>query len=256
MRNKYLANCFTPIAAFILFSSLFLGCSPKVGSLTFERSMIIFNESLIAPDSSAMAMIMPFKSQIDLEMNDILIISEMALAKGQPESLLGNLVADLTLKKGMDYYQAPIDFCLLNNGGLRTALPEGEITRGKVFELMPFENELVVLTLSGQKAEQLFNYVARSEGMPVAGIKMGIQDKKAVNVLINGKPFNPEKEYKVITSDYLANGGDKMAFFKDPLKSEILYVKLRDAIIEFFTEENIAGRNLTSKEDGRIYFYE
>jgi 2',3'-cyclic-nucleotide 2'-phosphodiesterase (5'-nucleotidase family) len=236
--------------------TLLAACSPKFGTLTYNRTIIAINDSLLEPDPAAVAIIQPYKASIDNEMNDVLIYSETALVKGQPESLLGNLVADLTLKKGKELYKMPIDICLLNNGGLRTALPDGEITRGKVFELMPFENELVVLTLTGEKTQQLLNYVARSEGMPIAGVKMGIQKGKAVEVLINGKPFNPEKKYTVITSDYLANGGDKMSFFKEPVDAQVLHKKLRDAIIEYMVEENKAGRKLNPKKDGRVYFYE
>ena len=52
-----------------------------------------------------------------------------------------------------------IDFCLLNNGGLRTSLPQGNITRRKIFELMPFENELVVVTISKEKMTDLKAYL-------------------------------------------------------------------------------------------------
>jgi 2',3'-cyclic-nucleotide 2'-phosphodiesterase (5'-nucleotidase family) len=234
-------------------------CSVRQGKVSYERSFFIIHDSLITPDSAALALIMPYKKKIDKEMNDVLVISEMPLVKGQPESSLGNLIADLVLIKGREYYKAEdgtIDFCLLNNGGLRTALPQGEITRGKVYELMPFENEMTVLTLDGESTRQLFNYIARSEGMPVSGVRMGIQKNTAVRIFINDTPFDPEKNYKIVTSDYLANGGDKMAFFNQPVKRENLNIKLRDAIIEYFIEQNDAGKKLNSNKDGRIYFYE
>ncbi|HET6243953.1 MAG: 5'-nucleotidase C-terminal domain-containing protein [Bacteroidetes bacterium] len=236
--------------------AFFSACSfsPKLASV--ERNFIELNDTLISPDSTTIALISPYKKRIDDEMYGILIHSEMAFVKGQPESLLGNLVADLILKKANEYYQnkgEPIDFCLLNNGGLRSSLPEGEITRGKIFELMPFENELVVLTLSGEKVKMLFNYIASAEGMPVSGIKMGILKSKAVNILINEIPFDENKTYKVVTSDYLAAGGDKMSFFNEPVRMENLNKKLRDAIIEYMKEENGKGNRLKSKLDQRIY---
>jgi 2',3'-cyclic-nucleotide 2'-phosphodiesterase (5'-nucleotidase family) len=89
--------------------------------------------------------------------------------------------------------------------------------------------------------------------MPIAGCKFGVKDSVAMNIEVGGKPFDINQSYKVATSDYLANGGDKMIFFKNPLETEVLGVLLRDAIIEYMTEENKKGKTLTAKLDGRIY---
>lgn len=146
------------------------------------------------------------------------------------------------------------DLCLLNNGGLRATLPKGEITRGKIFELMPFENELVVLTLSGAQTKELFIVLAKFGGMPVSGINIGIADDRPDEVFINDIPFDSSKTYKVVTSDYLANGGGKLQFFNNPLKREDLGIKLRDAIIAYIIEEREKGNKLTSGYDGRIHY--
>ena len=61
-----------------------------------------------------------------------------------PESLLGNFVTDLCLRQ----YSNIADICVMNNGGLRSNLTKGEITRGDIYTLMPFENELVILEFS------------------------------------------------------------------------------------------------------------
>ena len=164
----------------------------------------------------------------------------------------------LILKKANEYYK-PQDgikahLCILNSGGLRTALPKGEITRGKIFELMPFENELTVVTLSGKNALLLFEYLAKAGGAPVSGIKMGIENEMPSRIFVNGEPFDSLKTYKVVTSDYLANGGDKYSFFKEPLQREDLRVKVRDAIMEFIMEEKQNGKALNSHFDGRIYY--
>jgi 2',3'-cyclic-nucleotide 2'-phosphodiesterase (5'-nucleotidase family) len=134
--------------------------------------------------------------------------------------------------------------CILNNGGLRTALPKGEITRGKIFELMPFENELTVITLTGSNAMRMFEYLAGSGGAPVAGIKMGIDNGKPVHVYLGTESFDSLKTYRVVTSDYLANGGDKYSFFKQPLAREDLGIKVRDAIIHFIEKEKKTGKNV------------
>ena len=64
----------------------------------------------------------------------------------------------------------------------------------------------------------------------------------------------PNNYVKVLTSDYLAGGGDKMNFFLDPIKTERVGIKLRDAIIKYCIQENAKGKQLTGKLDGRITF--
>lgn len=207
-------------------------------------------------DENIKSLIEPYKSVLENEMNEVLITSSAEAIKGQPESSLGNLIADITLTEGNNILQKknlPLaDICMLNNGGLRTSLPEGKITVGKIFELMPFENEMVVLTLSGEKAMGLFNYIAKSNGMPLAGATLTIMDEKPENILVGGKAFDAAKTYRIVTSDYLAGGGDKMRFFSEPLSYQILNVKLRDAIINYMRAENKKGNTLNPKTDGRI----
>ena len=190
-------------------------------------------------------------------MNAVLVVSELAMFKGTPEGVLGNFITDLTFETGNEYcvknHIEKVDFCLLNNGGLRTTLPKGDITKGRIFELMPFENELVVMTLTGEKTQGLFNFLARVNGMPIAGAKMGIDNKKPVNILIGGKAFEPSNVYRVLTTDYLAEGGEKMRFFMDPVKRENVGIKLRDAIIEFVAEQGEKGTMLSAQLDGRIH---
>jgi len=143
---------------------------------------------------------------------------------------------------------------LLNNGGLRASLPHGEITRGKIFELMPFENEMIVLELDGETTLELVNFIAEKGGMPVAGLTLVIENNKPQNITINGKPFDKNKTYKVVTSDYLANGGDKLSMLNKRLNDKLTGIKIRDAIIEYFIEQNKKGVTITSSLDGRIKY--
>lgn len=238
-----------------IFAFLLHSCSNKIKVTSIQPSSIQLNNTS-PEDESIKSLIEPYKSVLDNEMNEVLVNSTSEAVKGQPESTLGNLIADITLWESNNILQkknlAAADICMLNNGGLRTSLPAGKITVGKIFELMPFENEIVVLTLSGEKAKGLFKYIAKSNGMPLAGATMEIKDENAENILIGGKAFDETKTYRVVTSDYLAGGGDKMRFFSEPLAYQILNIKLRDAIMNYMRAENKKGNTLNPKTDGRI----
>lgn len=204
-----------------------------------------------------MLMIHPYKETLEAEMNEVLIISadEFPKERGKTETKLGNLVADLSLEIGNNSYKKnhndSIDFCLLNFGGLRTSLPKGEITRGKIFELMPFENELVVITLSLEKTNELLEYLKTVGGQPISGFKLNTTNN-SIDIFEHWRFNGNDKKIKVITSDYLANGGDKMNFFLNPIKTEPIGLKLRDAILQYCINQNKKGKQLTGKLDGRI----
>lgn len=209
-------------------------------------------------DSSILSFYDAYKHIVDSSMNKVLIQSDKVLEKNSPEGLLGNVSADITLEEANKAYKPadgkPVDFCFVNNGGLRAPLPQGDITIGNIFELMPFENEMVIVTLSGETTEKLFSFIANKGGVPIAGLKLVLRDTLVVSAIINGVPFDKSKTYKVVTSDYLANGGDNLSFMSEAINKEIPHVKLRDAFINNLTERNQQGKKLTAKIEGRITY--
>jgi 2',3'-cyclic-nucleotide 2'-phosphodiesterase (5'-nucleotidase family) len=198
-------------------------------------------------DSTIIAMIAPYKIKIDSVMNDVLCISEVEMTKGRPESLLGNFVCDLCLQQ----YANLVDICVMNNGGLRSILPKGEITRGDIYKLMPFENELVILELDETSFVGLVDYLISRGGEPFSGMKI---EKNFTGHLSADYPsainFNRGDKIRVLTTDYLANGGDKMWFFKDKEQIKV-GIKLRDAIINYCVLQD----TITSKLDQRLTIY-
>ena len=244
--------------SFIISSFFFIGCDvdyivaeQSIGQVSIDQEQ---NE-----DSLANALISPYKEELSATINEVICKSAMEMSKNRPEGLLGNFVADLILDIGQEMYIPDsldkIDFCYLNHGGLRASLPQGDISRQRVFELMPFENELVVITLSKQGILDLVEYVKQRGGDPVAGIRLKFSGDIS-DVMINGKTLDPNKNYKVITTDYLANGGDRMHFFTadSRLNIEKVGIKMRDAIMYYFEREGQEGRLLKSNLDGRIQF--
>ena len=247
---------------------LLSACSTQLVIKSKQNSIVSVSAS---PDSLITSIIEPYKIGIDSVMNEVLCVSEIEMTKGRPESLLGNFVTDLCL----DQYSYLADICIMNNGGLRSTLPQGEITRGKIYELMPFENELVVLELNTSELFDLIEYIFVREGEPFSGLSVYSIDSCMVlssrnilyrqedNILMSVPVIASscggeeevyivseiEETYKirVLTSDYLANGGDKMSFFNNKNQLKV-GLKLRDAIINYCKSE----QTISSKLDGRI----
>ena len=188
--------------------------------------------------------IKPYRDHIDNDLNSILAYCPETLNKsaGKWQTTIGNLMADVTLKRGNIIFLARekknIDLCLLNNGGIRATLPKGNVTTKTAYELMPFENGLAVIALKGEQIFELVDYfIAAKKPHPLSGITFTIsKDNIEKNILIQGKPVEKERIYYVATNDYLANGGDNMNFFKKGVKRFDLDYKLRNILIDYFKE--------------------
>ena len=195
-------------------------------------------------DSTVLAIINPYQNGIESQMSEVLCVSEMEMKKGRPESLLGNFVTDLCL----NYADAHV--CVMNTGGLRSTLPKGNVTRGDIYTLMPFENELVVLELDIESFKGLVDYITKRGGEPFSGMKLKASSKgydiEEVFRMQENFDFNKGDKIRVITSDYLANGGDKMWFFKDKEQIKV-GVKLRDAIIDHCSKSDTISSELDNR---------
>ena len=175
------------------------------------------------------------------------------LIKNPGESPLANFVADLQRVRASQVLGEPIPLGVMTNGGLRTGFVAGPITLGSVFELMPFENELVVLDAPGAVVQQLFDFAARSK-MAVSGATYAITfDGQAKDIRIGEQAFdaNQDRLWPIAISDYLATGGDNMSFLK-ALPARHTNVLLRTAIADHIRSLTKAGQPVTAKVEGRV----
>jgi 2',3'-cyclic-nucleotide 2'-phosphodiesterase (5'-nucleotidase family) len=188
--------------------------------------------------------IKPFREHINKDLDSVLAYSPETLDKsnGKWQTTIGNLMADVTLKLGNTIFQTRqnknIDLCILNNGGIRAILPKGNVTSRTAFEIMPFENSMVVIALKGDQIFEMVTYfIASKKPHPLSGITFTIsKDNLPQNILVNGQILEKEKIYYVGTNDYLANGGDNMIFFKKGIQRYDLNYKLRNILIDYFKE--------------------
>jgi 2',3'-cyclic-nucleotide 2'-phosphodiesterase (5'-nucleotidase family) len=203
-------------------------------------------------DKSFEAYLQPLKEKLGAKMNVVIGQAVETMRGRAPESLLSNWNADVYRQAASEFMGSPIDISVVNLGGLRTVIPEGNITVGKIYELMPFENELVIVWLRGNKLAELIEFFAQIGGEGVSGIKMEITNGKAENVTINGQQLDPDKLYTIGTSDYVAGGNDKMVQMAQYEKRVNTNLKLRDVLLYFIKKETAKGNKIQSKLDGRI----
>lgn len=193
-----------------------------------------------------------FKKKVDAETGRIISISEGELTKDGAETTLGNFVCDALLYAAANKFkEEKTDLVILNRGGLRTNLPKGEIKVINIFELMPFENEMVSVKITGEKLLEFLPLLLEKKH-PFFGFKIKIEGTKITSALINNLEIEKTKIYTLITSDYLANGGDNFFFLKDPLGVKNYNIKIREAIIAYCDYLAINNKQIIPYKDGRL----
>jgi 2',3'-cyclic-nucleotide 2'-phosphodiesterase (5'-nucleotidase family) len=188
------------------------------------------------------SLIFPYKKGMEEQMSKVIGHTNYDLEAYLPESPLSNFVADVVFDYGFKFkanqkafnLTKTNTFCLLNIGGLRSTINKGPITVGNIYELMPFDNEIVILKLEPFNIREMLFYLFEKNGQPISNAIAYINSNEG-RIDIGGQPYNFKNEVYVITSDYLASGGDKMTFFKEkPLvKTGIL---IRNALIDFVSK--------------------
>lgn len=183
---------------------------------------------------------------------------------GMGAGSLGNFVSDgMRWQAGLKLGQ-PIDLALINGGGLRrSTISEGELRARDIFELLPFENALVRVDLTGEQLMRLLKLiVANREAQSGARIVYFTKPDKTSDIVTmklrtpgGEKDIDPQATYRVVTIDYIANrGGDISTVLKEGKDLQPLGITLRDSIMAYVKSETAAGRTVRANLDGRFWF--
>ena len=241
---------------FALFISL--SCSKQAGLYQIQETKSFSYEinKDMGEDSSMIRLLQPYTDSLNKTMGKVISFSEQRMSKGFPEGLLGNFLTDLIFNYAKFNLNLRIDFCLQNNGGFRADLPTGAVTVKNIYEIMPFDNELVVLEIVPKTMEALLSYVSTGEAVSVSGIRIIIHKNSKNEAFINDLPVDMAKTYLMATSDYLANGGSNMFFLKNCKRANEPKLKIRDIEIAALELKYTANQHINSKRDGRIQVVE
>lgn len=228
-------------------------CHPSYHLANRSANRIGVDSLTARSDSSVANFLLPYRQGLDRSMNEVLAQSTGRIEKGLPDAPLNDLLTDALLKQASIRYGKPIDCAHFNYGGIRSSLPAGKITVGSVFEVMPFDNQLIVVTLTGDMFQQFLNHFAKGSGLVMSGVRVKLHNKQVESfTLTNGRAFQPTETYTIVLSDYVANGGDNANFLQKAVKREDINYLMRDALIDYFREQGKTGKPITPTSDGRI----
>lgn len=224
-----------------------------VTNVTRERILV---DSTFADDARGVEVLAPYKHIVDSIMSPVVGKVAKYMAAHNPESELSNLLADIMVWQGRRYGEKP-DLGIYNMGGIRAALPAGDVTFGDVNDVAPFENYITFISLTGGQMKTLFDQIAKSNGCALSkGTALVIKGREVESVTLNGQPIDPNRTYRIVTLNYLAEGNDGFAVLpegfdiKSPKDEQ---ARTREFIVDYFIEKNKAtGEVVDAEIEGRV----
>ncbi|TWO30881.1 hypothetical protein E1J38_014320 [Seonamhaeicola sediminis] len=227
---------------FLLNFLFFSSCKEeKLHLIKIEGKQIKITDSL-SSNQHIEDFIKPFREHINKDLDSVLAYSPNTFTKDDDElnTALGNLMTNIVFSQGNPIFNKRtgknIDAVVLNHGGIRAPISEGVITTRTAYQVMPFENKIVVAGIKGNKVNEIVDYLVKSKrAHPFLGLKILLdQEYNLIEASINGKNIDENKTYHIATSDYLYNSGDNMSFFKPNESMLNLDYKIRNAMIDYF----------------------
>lgn len=178
---------------------------------------------------------------------------EMSNDRDNPDLPLGNFVADALRSYASDYFKVPMDFALVNFGGIRIPMPEGAVTLDDLTAMFPFNNYLVYCKVKGENLTKLLEQLSGTKAFQaVSGVTVRVKDHKLESALIGGEPIDPEHIYNVVSIDFLLDGGDQIRLGALSEDVVLTHVLIREAMLSYVTDMEKNGEIIDPKADGRV----
>ncbi|WP_091426787.1 5'-nucleotidase C-terminal domain-containing protein [Formosa sp. Hel1_31_208] len=221
----------------------FSSCQQEFQLRKIEGKQINISDSL-ASNPDVEAFIKPYREHLNKNLDSVLAYAVDTYSKtdGEYNTAIGNMMADAVYEEANYVFNKRtgenIDFVLLNHGGIRAIISKGDVTIRTAYEVMPFENSVVVVKMKGEKVKELLDYLARAKrAHPISKLNVVIDSNGDLKSgVLNGQALDFSKTYNVATNDYLYSGGDRMTFFQPNDSLYVLDYKIRNILIDHFTK--------------------
>ena len=175
------------------------------------------------------------------------------MGKGFPEGELSNWAIDIIMESVQELSGKPVHMGVLNFGGIKADIPQGDVTLDDMQSIFPFKNHVVYLEIKGSEVRKLLEDMAAGRFQVLGGVKVVAENRQLVSAEVGGAPIEDDKVYGVATISFLLNGGDGLAL--EDISMSVQHFKevdVIDAVMAFVREEKAAGRPLTKELDGRV----
>jgi len=225
----------------LFFTCIFISCKQdQYNTSRASAKTAPINRSIIE-NASVTDSTPPYKASIDKEMDNVLAYIPKSITKKDTKynTAIGNMMADAVFELANPVFKAragyPFNAVILNYEDIHAPLYKGNITTGIVYKLMPFENDVIVVELSGFQMKKLFKYLTKGIAHPISNLQVILnKDGSLKKALIQGHEVIDNETYFIATSDYLLKGGGDMTFLSKPISKLALDYKIHNILIDYF----------------------
>ncbi|MBO5769192.1 MAG: 5'-nucleotidase C-terminal domain-containing protein [Bacteroidales bacterium] len=238
---------------FIIFLciSLFADAQSSYRLISSER--ISVDDSYDAHrDASLRRYLAPYQALLDRDLHTVLANATASLQAGDPAGALNFWMVDALFRQMSEHCDEPIDMAVVNNHAFRKALPEGPITMGDMYECIPFENEVVVLKMKASDVMSLMKTIARRGTESFANASIEVKDGRLDKLTINGKAWDKDRVYTIVTIDYLAQGSGGMTAFRRALDTRYTKLFFRPLVCREMENLSLEGKLIRPYVDERF----
>ncbi|HXF05629.1 MAG TPA: 5'-nucleotidase [Blastocatellia bacterium] len=232
-----------------------VGQTPRTADVRIEPLQTAIDQS-IAEDKTVKELVSRYGERLRKEMRTVIGRAAEDLDKGLGGGSLGAFVADVIRWRAEQLAGRPVHLALQNSGGLRRSIPKGPITVGTIFEVMPFENQIVLCDLPGDLVskviERLVERATEQMTDALSGATIIACEGKVRSALISGAPIDPRKVYTLATSDFLQQGGASYDMLKECRRVTETGILIRQALIDFIRAETAAHREIRGPATDRF----
>lgn len=224
-------------------------------------------DSSIAEDAEVNKLLMPYLAATQSKMGAVLGVAREVLSKGGEgvegyqyngiaSGRLGLWVADIIRIQAALVGKRRIDLAIQNNHGLRLdEIPAGQITVDTVYQLMPFENEVAIIELSGADLLKLFESFAEAKrytNAAISGAELVYCNNRLVSAKLGCNPIDANATYTIALTDYLYKGGGEFPILQQGKNYQSTGLLLRDAIINYIKSQTTLGYKIAAPANARI----
>jgi 2',3'-cyclic-nucleotide 2'-phosphodiesterase (5'-nucleotidase family) len=239
-------------AIYTLLIALFFAasCNTSYQAQSVQYSSYKVNQNA-GGNASLSSVIKPYSDSVSKLMTAVIGYNETTLERKRQGNWLGYFITDAYLEMAKQKVNPKVDAAFMNSGGIRLPeLPTGSITQGKIYELMPFDNLMVLVKMKGSLLKQYLDTLAANDGVIESGMTLDIQNKTVQNVMIAGRPLDLNAEYTIAHSDYVVINSSILKSLDRTTNSYLL----RDAIIDYVKFINGQSRKVTVSNRDRINY--
>ena len=202
------------------------------------------------------------RAQLEKRMQVVVAQSDAELESYAPESPLSNFLTDILLNESSKYAKdttfANLDLSMLNFGGIRTSMPKGDVTVGDLYRITPFDNYLTFIVLKGSELEKALDRFTDKYNAPYSGAVIiyggGQKEWEPLAILVQGLPIDENRLYKLVTLNFIADGGDHLLEGIQFERIEYTTVTFRDFLVAELKAMTARGEKVEGKEDRRAWF--